>query len=107
MLLEYVYLKNVRNYLLSGKSPYKCKSGRISCFIDPTGDVYPCTGINAVLGNLRDNNYDLSRILSNETASAWNEKISKGKCPHCWTPCEAYQNILSNLFIKRRGNGAD
>jgi MoaA/NifB/PqqE/SkfB family radical SAM enzyme len=101
MLLEYLYLKNVRRYLSNGRSPYKCKSGRISCFIDPTGNVYPCTGISAVLGNLRENDYDLSRILSSETAVSWNEKISKGNCPHCWTPCEAYQNILSNLLIRR------
>jgi MoaA/NifB/PqqE/SkfB family radical SAM enzyme len=101
MLLEYLYLKNVRHYLSNNRSPYKCKSGKISCFIDPTGNVYPCTGINAVLGNLRENNYDLLRILSNQDAVKWNEKISKGNCPHCWTPCEAYQNILSNLLIRR------
>ena len=101
MLLEYLYLKNVRRYLSNGRSPYKCMSGKISCFIDPTGNVYPCTGINAILGNLRENNYDLLKILSNEAAASWNEKINKGNCPHCWTPCEAYQNILSNLLIRR------
>jgi MoaA/NifB/PqqE/SkfB family radical SAM enzyme len=101
MLLEYLYLKNVRRYLSNNRSPYRCKSGKISCFIEPTGNVYPCTGISAALGNLRENDYDLLKILSNETAISWNEKISEGKCPHCWTPCEAYQNILSNLLIRR------
>ena len=101
MLLEYLYLKNVRRYLSNNRSPYRCKSGKISCFIEPTGNVYPCTGISAALGNLRENDYDLLKILSNEASISWNKKISKGNCPHCWTPCEAYQNILSNLLIRR------
>lgn len=102
IMLENSYLKNVRSFLLTNKSPYKCKSGIISCFIDPVGDVYPCTAFNVVLGNLRDNDYNLSKILKNETAISINEKIKKGNCPHCWTPCEAYQNILSNLFFRSK-----
>lgn len=98
-LLEYVYLKNIKSYLIHNRSPFKCKSGRISCFINPIGKVYPCTGYNVLMGSLRENNYDLSKILSSEKAKVLNERIRKGKCPHCWTPCEAYQNILSNLFI--------
>jgi len=101
-LLEYTYMKNIKSYLSSNRSPFKCLSGQISCFIDPIGNVYPCTGYNVIVGNLRENDYDLSRILSNKTALFLNEKIKKGKCPHCWTPCEAYQNILSNLFIKEK-----
>lgn len=100
-LLEYFYLKNIKNYLITNKTPYRCKSGEISCFIDSVGNVYPCSGFNVVLGNLRENDYDLLRILFNINASRVNKKIGMGECPHCWTPCEAYQNILSNLFIKR------
>jgi MoaA/NifB/PqqE/SkfB family radical SAM enzyme len=101
-LLEYTYMKNIKNYLSNNRSPFKCKSGRISCFIEPTGNVYPCTGYNVVLGNLRKNDLDLSKILSNEKSILLSKKIRNGKCPHCWTPCEAYQNILSNLFIKEK-----
>ena len=107
ILMEYVYLKNVRNYLLNNKSPYKCKSGKISCFIDPVGNVYPCTAFNVILGNIRENDYNLLKILSNSKAVSVNEKINEGNCPHCWTPCEAYQNILSNLFIRRTINGVN
>ena len=105
ILLEYVYLKNIQGYLLNNQFPFKCKSGRISCFIDPLGNVYPCSGFNVIMGNLRENDYDLLRILSNGDAVLLYEKIKKGNCPHCWTPCEAYQNILSNLFIRRKING--
>lgn len=101
-LLEYVYLKNIESYLMNSRSPFRCKSGKISCFIDPLGNVYSCTGYNVIVGNLRENDYNLSGILSNETALFLNEKIRKGKCPQCWTPCEAYQNILSNLFIREK-----
>jgi radical SAM protein with 4Fe4S-binding SPASM domain len=105
LLLEYVYLKNIKSYLLNNQSPFKCKSGKISCFIDPLGNVYPCSSYNVVMGSLRENDYDLLRILSNKEAVFLYEKIKNGKCPHCWTPCEAYQNILSNLFIWRKLNG--
>ena len=105
VLLEYVYLKNVKNYLLSNQSPFKCKSGKISCFVDPLGNVYPCSGFTVIMGSLRENDYDLLKILSNKDAVLLHEKIKNGKCPHCWTPCEAYQNILSNLFIGRKLNG--
>jgi MoaA/NifB/PqqE/SkfB family radical SAM enzyme len=98
--LEYTYMKNIKKYLPDNQTPYSCKSGSISCFIDPTGNVYPCTGYNVVLGNLRKEEFDILKILSNEKSVLLNEKISSGKCPQCWTPCEAYQNILSNLFIK-------
>lgn len=101
-LLEYTYMKNIKNYLTLNRTPFNCKSGKISCFIDPIGNVYPCTGFNVISGNLRDNDYDLLKILKNETSVILNKKIEKGKCPHCWTPCEAYQNILSNLFIKEK-----
>jgi len=105
ILLEYIYLKNIRGYLLNNRFPFRCKSGKISCFIDPLGNVYPCTGFNVIMGNLRENDYDLLRILSNKDAALLYDKIENGKCPHCWTPCEAYQNILSNLFIRRKLNG--
>jgi len=101
-LLEYTYIKNIKNYLSRNRSPFNCKSGKISCFIEPTGKVYPCTGFNVVLGNLRENDFDLLKILSNEKSVLLNKKIRNGKCPQCWTPCEAYQNILSNLFIRER-----
>jgi MoaA/NifB/PqqE/SkfB family radical SAM enzyme len=104
-LLEYTYMKNIKNYLSSDKTPFNCKSGRISCFIEPTGNVYPCTGFNIVLGNLRKNNFDLLKILANEKSTILSKQIRNGKCPQCWTPCEAYQNILSNLFIKEKNNG--
>jgi MoaA/NifB/PqqE/SkfB family radical SAM enzyme len=101
-LLEYTYMKNIKDYLLNNRTPFKCKSGKISCFIDPTGKVYPCTGYNVIMGNLRENNYDLLKILTSKNSILLNRKIMNGKCPQCWTPCEAYQNILSNLFIKEK-----
>jgi MoaA/NifB/PqqE/SkfB family radical SAM enzyme len=101
-LLEEIYLRNIKSYLLSGKTPFRCKSGKISCFVDHLGNVYPCSGYNVILGSLRENDYDILKILSKREAILLFEKIRKGKCPGCWTPCEAYQNILSNLFIRAK-----
>ncbi|MBN2532528.1 MAG: radical SAM protein [Spirochaetales bacterium] len=104
VLLEYVYLKNIKRYFSNNRFPFKCRAGEISCFIDPQGNVYPCSGYNVLMGSLRKDNYDLLTILHHEENITLTRNIKRGKCPHCWTPCEAYQNILSNLFIRRKSN---
>ena len=101
-LLEYFYLTNVVRYFSNDRSPYRCRAGQISCFIDPNGNVYPCSGYNVSMGGLRENGYDLLKILRHTDNIALTGNIRNGRCPHCWTPCEAYQNILSNLFIRRK-----
>jgi radical SAM protein with 4Fe4S-binding SPASM domain len=60
------------------------------------GNVYPCTVFDRKLGNIRDYNYDLKKILTSETAKKVRKEIEADRCPQCWTPCEAHQMILSN-----------
>lgn len=96
--LEVVYLKNIEKYLDSAISPLPCKALSSSCFIDPQGNVYPCTIFNKKLGNLRQANYDLKEIWNSEKSAQVRKLIKENKCPGCWTPCEAYQTILGNLL---------
>ncbi len=96
-ILERKYLKLVKKYLSTGKSPLPCKALSSSCFIDPHGNVYPCTIFGIKLGNIRNANYDLSKIFRSKKARKIREMIKEGKCPGCWTPCEAYQTILGNI----------
>ncbi len=95
-LIEDKYLILGKKYLETKKTPMKCNIFNLSCFIDPYGNVYPCTIFNKKLGNLRENNYNLRNILTSKTAKRIKKEIIKNKCPGCWTPCEAHQMIISN-----------
>ena len=94
--LERAYMKRVRRYLETGKTPVRCQALKSSCFIDPWGNVYPCTIYDRKVGSLRESNYDLSQIWNSQKTLSLQKEIWQYKCPHCWTPCEAYQSILGS-----------
>ncbi|MCD6403509.1 MAG: radical SAM protein [Candidatus Aenigmarchaeota archaeon] len=95
--IEFIYLSLAREYIETKRTPLPCKVYNLSAFVDPVGNVFPCTIFNFKLGNLRDFNYDILRILKSRRALKARKLIKDGKCPHCWTPCEAHQNIVSNF----------
>ncbi len=94
--VEKRYLLMALGYLRNGAAPIPCNILNTSCFVDPSGNVFPCLIFNEKLGNLREADYDLKKILNSEQAKAAKEKTEKLRCPNCWTPCEAHQLILSN-----------
>jgi radical SAM protein with 4Fe4S-binding SPASM domain len=94
--IENKYLELGKEYLKIGKVPIECNVFNLSSFIDPFGNVFPCTVFDKNLGNLRKNDYDLKKILTSEKAKKVKEEIIKYNCPQCWTPCEAHQMIISN-----------
>ncbi len=96
--IERRYLKYVERYLRTGRTPMRCHALSSSCFIDPTGMVYPCSMYDAPIVGLREHNYDLGRIWNLERTRELQREIWGYKCPQCWTPCEAYQSIFGNLL---------
>lgn len=96
--LERAYQKLIPRYLKSGKTPIPCQALSASVFIDPLGNVYPCTIWNKKLGNLRDYQFDLKKIWKDKKIKEIVNLIESGFCPNCWTPCEAYQSILANIL---------
>ena len=96
--LERAYLKRVRQYLETGRTPMRCHALRSSCFIDSWGHVYPCTIYERKIGSLREADYDLARIWQAKETVELQREIWDYKCPQCWTPCEAYQSILGNAL---------
>ena len=96
--LERAYLKRVRRYLETGRTPMRCNALRSSCFIDSWGNVFPCTIYDRKVGSLRETDYDLARIWQSDATAALQQEIWDYKCPQCWTPCEAYQSILGNVL---------
>jgi radical SAM protein with 4Fe4S-binding SPASM domain len=97
-LLERRYLKHAKTYLRTGFTPMRCHALNSSCFVDSWGDVYPCGMYDAKIGSLRDYGYDLGVIWDLPRTRQLQKEIWDYSCPQCWTPCEAYQSILGNLF---------
>jgi len=96
--LESRYLNSVKKFLTTRKTPLPCKALISSCFINASGEVFPCSLFNQKLGNLRDFDYDLEKIWNLKTTKNVLAKIKNKQCSNCWTPCEAYQTILGNLL---------
>ncbi|MDA8413681.1 MAG: radical SAM protein [Desulfobacteraceae bacterium] len=101
--LERSYQRLAWTYQQDGSVPLVCQAAAASCFIDPQGNVFPCSGFAAPLGSLRENDYDLYRIWRGAERHRVRRAVRDRACPGCWTPCEAYQTILANLVSLRRG----
>jgi MoaA/NifB/PqqE/SkfB family radical SAM enzyme len=101
-LLESAYLRNLDEFLLSGRTPMPCHALRASCFIDPWGVVYPCITYSRPMGRLRETGMRLDPIWNDPRTAQVQDEIWKGQCPQCWTACEAYQSILGNALAFRR-----
>lgn len=100
--LESAYLRNLDQFLLTGRTPMPCHALRASCFIDPWGVVYPCITYSRPMGRLRETGMRLDPIWNDPQTAQVQGEIWKGQCPQCWTACEAYQSILGNALALRR-----
>lgn len=78
-----------------------CHALRASCFVDPWGVVYPCITYAKPVGNLRETGMRLAPIWNGGEAVDVQKEIWQGRCPQCWTACEAYQSILGNALAGR------
>ncbi|MFX0140820.1 MAG: SPASM domain-containing protein, partial [Candidatus Hodarchaeota archaeon] len=90
------YLKKLQIFLENPeKMVIPCAAGTFSSYIDPYGNIYPCIQWDIKFGNLKK--YSLKKIWWNVTTEEKREQITQGKCPNCWTPCEAQPSFLSNF----------
>jgi MoaA/NifB/PqqE/SkfB family radical SAM enzyme len=93
--LESTYLSLVPRHVATGRSPLPCRSLFASVFVAPDGTVHPCTVYARPLGNAWDT--PLPAILATPEAESARRAVAEDRCPGCWSPCEAYQTILSNI----------
>ena len=93
--LEAAYLSRVEEHVRTGRSPVTCRSLSASVFVGPGGEVHPCTVYGRPLGNAWTQ--PLAEILSSPEAEDARRVIAEDKCPGCWSPCEAYQTLLTSL----------
>jgi len=81
--------------LRTRKMPGRCYSYSKMILIQDDGDVFPCEYLNEKLGNLRNNGYDIKRILRNKNNRKIKDLIRDGKC-HCTWECALVNNIVCN-----------
>lgn len=71
------------NYIYGGKRFLQCEMGIESCFIDPSGDVLACNGmeVKVAMGNIKENSF--TDIWNSEKAEEVREVV--GTCSkQCW-----------------------
>jgi hypothetical protein len=72
-----------------------CLAGKISLVIDEKTNVYPCEMLSSV-GNLRELNYDMKKILNGQILKEAVTKIKNNNC-YCTHECSYSTNILFNI----------
>ncbi|HUC38817.1 MAG TPA: radical SAM protein [Candidatus Acidoferrum sp.] len=96
-IVETAFMKRLVDFAKDGKSPMKVRSLEASLFLDSWGNVYPSIMWNKKVGNIREADYDLSRIWHTPTAEEVRSAIKKGAGPNEWTSCEAYQTLTGRI----------
>ena len=74
-----------------------CYAGRLNLVLTETGDLYPCEEFSARMrfGNLREDGFDLGRLMQSEKGREILAFIDKMGC-HCTHECYFMTNILFN-----------
>jgi len=98
-LIQRQYLRKVPEFLRNpGKMVVPCESLRSSLALGPKGDVTPCLMWGHKLMNVRDTGFSVNGNWNTKEFARARDMIAKSQCPVCWTPCEAYQSILSGAL---------
>lgn len=79
----------------SGKMPSRCYAYSKLIVIQSNGDVFPCEYLNKKLGNLKEYNYDIKKILRLEKNKKIEAFIKKRGC-YCTWECALSNNIVCN-----------
>jgi len=79
--------------LKENRMPLTCLAGKKMLVLTETGIVYPCEILNMPFGNLRENNYNLKKIISTKKAKKIINFIKNKKC-YCTFECAISNSIL-------------
>jgi len=76
------------------KYPFKCYAGRLSCVVDEKLNVFACEALKKSIGNLREFNYNFTKLWFSKNADEIRRYIDLQKCV-CHNEC----NIQINSFF--------
>ena len=94
--VEWVYGRLARESLREGFPRVGCESLRHTLFVSPDLTAYPCSIWDQPLGNLKDYDYSLLRLVQSSQSRAARKKIDEQACPGCFSPCEAVPAMLAH-----------
>ncbi len=76
------YTQFLKEGVLSGRDfPFTCSAGKNIFVLEPHGEVRICELLSPV-GNIRDYDYDIEKVLKNEKAKEIFKTVKKCKCTH-------------------------
>ncbi len=85
----------IHQTMLEQKRLIPCYAGRLNLVLTENGDVYPCEILTESLGNVRDYNYDMGKIIHTKKAGKVINSIINNQC-YCTHECYFMTNILFN-----------
>jgi len=92
------YLRLYKRFLAVRRSPLRCQALSATCFLDPTGDLYPCIVYRKTLANVRGLEGGVRELWNSAAARALHWECSHHRCPACWSPCDAFSAIGGSLI---------
>lgn len=95
-MLERAYRNEALRYLTTGGTRVPCAALLSTAYLSAKGEVYPCTIWDKPLGNVRDHAYSLAPIIKKARLNGVRADVAAGRCPRCWTPCEAYPALAAS-----------
>ena len=93
---ERIYRAEARRYLATGRTRIPCSALLSTAYLSEKGEVYPCTIWDRPLGNIRTTGYAIMPLIGAARRDGTRRMVAEGKCPNCWTPCEAYPAIMAS-----------
>ncbi len=96
-LLEAAYWRLSSEFLADGRAPVPCAALGASAYVDPDLRLFPCATWDRPLLDLREVGYSLAEAARRLEVRSARADAEAGRCPGCWTPCEAYPTMLSRL----------
>lgn len=75
-----------------------CYAGRLNLVVTETGDVYPCESFDKKMGNVRESDHNMKKIINSDEAKKIIDSIKKNKC-YCTHECYMMTNILFNPMM--------
>lgn len=94
--MERIYRAEAQRYLATGRTRIACSALLSTAYLSEKGEVYPCTIWDKPLGNVRRSGYALMPIIAEARRHGVRRAVAEGKCPNCWTPCEAHPAIMAS-----------
>ena len=91
--VERIYRSEAMRYLAKGRTSITCSALLSTVYLSEKGEVYPCTIWDKPLGNIRTTGYALMPVIEAARRDGVRKAVAEGRCPNCWTPCEAYPAI--------------